>query len=40
MHLQTSLSIPITQKCQILSSNTLVANEQYVETLPFKLEES
>jgi len=24
------LSIPITQKCQILSSDTLVVNERYV----------
>jgi hypothetical protein len=30
VHLQTLLSIPITQKCQILSSDTLVANERYV----------
>ena len=30
MHLQTFLSIPITQKCQILSCDTLVANERYV----------
>ena len=30
VHLQTFLSIPITQKCQILSCDTLVANEQYV----------
>ena len=28
MHLQTFLSIPITQKCQILSCETLVANER------------
>jgi len=27
VHLQTFLSIPITQKCQILSCDTLVANE-------------
>jgi hypothetical protein len=32
VHLQTSLSIPITQKCQILSCDTLVANEQYKKT--------
>jgi len=32
VHLQMFLSIPITQKCQILSCDTLVANEQY---LPF-----
>jgi hypothetical protein len=30
VHLQTFLSIPITQKCQILSCDTLVTNEQYV----------
>ena len=30
VHLRTFLSIPITQKCQILSSGTLVANEPYV----------
>ena len=29
VHLQTFLSIPITQKCQILSCDPLVANEQY-----------
>jgi hypothetical protein len=29
MHLQTFLSIPITQKCQILSCDNLVANERY-----------
>jgi hypothetical protein len=28
VHLQTFLSIPITQKCQILSCSTLVANER------------
>jgi len=28
-HLQTFLSIPITQKCQILSCDTLAANERY-----------
>jgi len=27
--LQTLLSMPITQKCQILSCDTLVANERY-----------
>jgi hypothetical protein len=31
VHLQTFLSIPITQKCRILSCDTLVANERYVE---------
>jgi len=30
VHLQTFLSIPITQKCLILSCDTLVANERYV----------
>jgi hypothetical protein len=30
VHLQTFLSIPVTQKCQILSCYTLVSNEQYV----------
>ena len=29
MHLQTFLSVPVTQKCQILSCDTLVANERY-----------
>jgi len=29
VHLQTFLSIPITQKCQILSCDNLVANERY-----------
>jgi len=29
VHLQTFLSIPVTQKCQILSCSTHVANEQY-----------
>ena len=29
-HLQTFLSIPITQKCHILSCDTTVANEQYM----------
>jgi len=28
-HMRTFLSIPITQKCQILSCDTHVANEQY-----------
>jgi len=31
VHLQTFLSIPITQKYQILSCDTLVANERYTE---------
>jgi len=30
VHLQTFLSVLITQKCQILSCDTLVANEQYI----------
>jgi hypothetical protein len=30
VHLQKFLSIPITQKCQILSCETLVTNEQYI----------
>ena len=30
VHLQTFLSIPVTQKCQILSCDTLVANEWFV----------
>jgi len=30
VHLHTFLSIPITQKCQILSCDTLVANERYI----------
>jgi hypothetical protein len=30
VHLQTFISIPVTQKCQILSCDTLVANERYV----------
>jgi hypothetical protein len=29
LHLQTFLFIPIPQKCQILSCDTLVANERY-----------
>jgi len=29
VHLQTFLFIPITQKCQILSCDTLLANERY-----------
>ena len=31
VHLQTFLSIPVTQKCQILSCDTFVANERYVQ---------
>ena len=30
VHLKTFLSVPITQKCQILSCDTLVANERYI----------
>ena len=30
VHLQTFLSLPITQKCQILRYDTLVANERCV----------
>ena len=30
VHLQTFISIPITQKCQILSYDTLITNERYV----------
>jgi len=29
VHLQTFLFIPLTQKCQIFSCDTLVANERY-----------
>jgi hypothetical protein len=29
VHLQTFLSIPVTQKCQILSCDAVVANERY-----------
>ena len=32
VHLQTFLSIPVTQKCQIWSCDTLVANERYVNS--------
>ena len=32
VHLQTFLSVPITQNCQILSCDTLVANERHVVT--------
>jgi len=30
VHLQTFLTTPVTQKCQILSCDTLVANERYI----------
>jgi len=33
VHLQTFLSIPVTQKCQILSCDTLVANERYMPSV-------
>jgi hypothetical protein len=33
VHQQTFLSLPVTQKCQILSCDTLVANERYVVDL-------
>jgi len=36
VHPQTFLSIPVTQKCQILSCDTLVANERYFFTLFYK----
>jgi hypothetical protein len=32
VHLLTFISIPTTQKCQILSCDTPVANERYVES--------
>jgi hypothetical protein len=35
VHLQTFLSLPITQTCQILICNTLVANERYVRKWVF-----
>jgi hypothetical protein len=38
VHLQTFLSIPITQKYQILSCETLVANERYgVKEITYKI---
>jgi len=33
VHLQTFLSVLITQKCQILNCDTLVANERYIKLL-------
>ena len=36
VHLQTFLSIPVTQKCQILSCDTLVAKERYVFYMRFE----
>ena len=35
VHLQTFLSIPLTQKCQILSCDTLVANKRYINKIYF-----
>jgi hypothetical protein len=35
VHLQTFLSIPITQKCQLLSCDSLIANEQYINKIYF-----
>ena len=35
VHLQTFLSIPTIQKCQILSCDTLVSNERYVRKWVF-----
>jgi len=32
VHLQTFLSIPITQKCQILTCDALVANERHIQS--------
>ena len=34
VQLQTFLSIPITQKCQILGCDTLVANDHYIDLHP------
>jgi len=34
VHLQTCLSIPVTQKCQFLSCDTIVAIERYVYRVP------
>jgi len=33
VHLPTFLSIPVTQKCQTLSSDTLAANNRFTTTL-------
>jgi len=33
VHLQTFLSLPVTQKCNILSCDTIVANERYVNLM-------
>jgi hypothetical protein len=35
VHLQTFLSKPITQKCQILSCDSLVTNQRYGKATPF-----
>jgi len=35
VHLQMFLSLPITQKCQILSCDTLVTNELYINKIYF-----
>ena len=35
VHLQTFLSIPVTQKCQILNCDALVANERRVSSLSY-----
>ena len=40
VHLQTFLSIPITQKCHILSCDTLVANERYTARIHYILLEN
>jgi hypothetical protein len=37
VHLQTFLSIPVTQKCQILSFDTLVANERNNSPVPWSI---
>ena len=36
VQLQTSLSMPVTQKCQILSCDTIVANERYKNSYIFR----
>ena len=40
VHLQKFLSIPITQKCQILSCDTLVANKRYSVQEQEKIQDS
>jgi len=37
LYLQTFLSIPIIQKCQIFSCDTLAANERYFAYVRYKL---